>query len=96
MTDIFFPGRDTVVRWRGRIVVTPVLLKRARGLLLAFLFALGVSFVLSEVTKDRCNNTIGKLAVRLKLDLYYSNCSCMTHPLDFGDPCNFMYIPALF
>jgi hypothetical protein len=95
MADISFPGHDTVTRWRGRIRVTPVLLQRGRGLLLAFLLALGVSFVLSEATKDRCDNVLGRLAVRFKLDSYYSNSQCMTHALDFSDPCNSMYLPML-
>jgi hypothetical protein len=61
------------------------------GLALAFLLALGVSFVLAEATKDRCDNVVGRLAVRLKLDSYYSGCRCMTHSMDFSDPCNSMY-----
>jgi hypothetical protein len=41
------------------------------------------------------DSPIGKLAVRLKLDSYYSNCKCMTHSLDFSDPCNSMYLGIL-
>jgi hypothetical protein len=39
---------------------------------------------------------VGKLAVRLKLDAYYSSCQCMTHSFDLSDPCNSMYIPIPF
>jgi hypothetical protein len=95
MTDISFPGIDAAKRWRSRIPATAVLLQRGRGLLLAFLLALGVSFVLSEAEKDRCDNIVGKLAVRLKLDSYYSGCKCMKHSMDFSDACNSMY-PGAF
>jgi hypothetical protein len=96
MVDVPLPGHDTPTPWRSGPRITPVLLQRARGLLLAFLLALGVSFVLSEAAKDKCDAVVGGLAVRLKLDFYYSSCQCMTPSLDFGDPCNSMYIPVLF
>ena len=38
--------------------------------------------------KDRCQTTLGRLAVQLKLDSYYSGCRCMHPSLDFRDPCN--------
>ena len=94
MVDISLPP-GTPSRWREAIPATSVLLKRGRGLLLAFLLALGVSFVLSEVRKDKCQTIVGKLAVQLKLDSYYSNCQCMTHSLDFSDACNSMFVPLL-
>ena len=61
-------------------------------LLLACLSQVAVN----EVTaKDRCETTIGRLAVRFKMDSYFSNCQCMTHSLDFSDSCNSMYLPLL-
>jgi len=90
MVDVPLP-----TRWRTSPRIRPVLLKRATGLILAFLLALGVSFALTEYMERRCDRPLGKLAVQLKLDAYYSNCKCMTHMLDFSDPCNSMYIPLL-
>jgi hypothetical protein len=69
-------------------------LKLARLLLTMFLIASGCWVAVNEAAaKDKCQTTLGKLAVRFKLDSYYSGCRCMTHSLDFSDACNSMYLP---
>jgi hypothetical protein len=95
MVDLPLPEHEAPTRWRAGPRITPVLLKRAAALVLAFLIALGWSAVLTEYAQRKCDSPLGRLAVRLKLDSYYSNCQCMTHSLDFSDPCNSMYIPLL-
>ncbi len=77
--------------------IKPLRISQAKLSLLAFLLVLGATFacVLAEYMERRCDSPLGKLAVQLKLDAYYSNCKCMTHMLDFSDPCNSMYIPLL-
>jgi|SRR6185437_16294174 hypothetical protein len=76
--------------------VSAIALKNARRLLTLFLISSACWVAVNEATeKDKCKTTIGRLAVRLKLDSYYSNCQCMTHSLDFSDSCNSMYIPIL-
>jgi hypothetical protein len=70
-------------------------LKFAQWILLALLEC-GCWVAVDEATaKDRCQTIIGRLAVRLKLDTYYSNCQCMKHSLDFSDACNSMYITLI-
>jgi hypothetical protein len=91
MVDVTLPQADRPSRWRAGPSISPILLKRARGLLLAFLLALGWSAVIVEAAQRRCDSPLGKLMVRLKLDSYYSSCQCMTHSLDFSDACNSMY-----
>jgi hypothetical protein len=86
-----FPWHDNEKRFRAGPRITGVLLQRARGLVLAFLLALGVSFALAETAKDKCDNVVGRLAVKLKLDSHYSGCRCMKPSMDFSDPCNSMY-----
>jgi hypothetical protein len=72
-------------------------LKVARWLLTFVLLASGCWVAVDQaVSKDRCETPIGRWAVRLKLDSYYSNCQCMKHSLDFSDACNSMYLPLLF
>jgi len=57
-------------------------------LVLAIL-AVGCWTAVAEVTiKDRCKTPLGRLAVELKLDTYYSSCQCMNPSMDFSDPCN--------
>jgi hypothetical protein len=80
-------------RWSAPTTSYP--LRIVQCLLLAVL-ACGCWVAVDEATaKDRCQTTIGRLAVRLKLDTYYSNCQCMKHSLDFSDACNSMYLPLL-
>jgi hypothetical protein len=64
-------------------------LKWAQLLLLSIL-ACGCWVAVNEATaKDRCQTTLGRVAVRLKLDSYYSGCRCMQPGvMDFSDPCN--------
>lgn len=78
---------------RGRVRVLPT----RRWLIAAALpFAMILGFVIVAVTADdKCKSPIGRLAVEMKLDYYYSGCKCMKPALDFRDPCNSMYIPML-
>jgi hypothetical protein len=65
----------------------------------ALLIALGWSAVMVKAMTDyeqrKCDSPIGRLAVQLKLDRYYSGCRCMKHSLNFSDPCNSAYISTL-
>jgi hypothetical protein len=71
-------------------------LKLAQLLLLLFLTASGCWVAVNEATaKDKCQTPLGRLAVRFKLDSYYSGCQCMQHSLDFSDACNSMYLPLM-
>ena len=71
-------------------------LKLARRLLTLVLISSACWVAVKETTeKDKCQTTLGRLAVRLKLNSYYSNCQCMTHSLDFSDSCNSMYLPLI-
>jgi hypothetical protein len=98
MVDVTLPPPSTPTPWCSRLKVRAIFLRKAViGALLGALFlAFGLSEALTDYAQRRCNSPIGKLAVRMKLDMYYSNCRCMTHSLDFSDPCNSMYIPILF
>jgi len=79
----------------GRTPTSAYRLKIVQGLLLAVL-ACGCWIAVNEATaKDRCETIIGRLAVRLKMDSYFSNCQCMKPSLDFSDACNSMYLPLL-
>jgi hypothetical protein len=92
MADVTFPDDR---RTAGRLV-TANRLRLAQRLLLAVFLAAGCWAAVNEATaKDRCETTLGRLAIRFKLDAYYSNCQCMTHSLDFSDSCNSMYLPLL-
>jgi hypothetical protein len=65
-------------------------------LLLSIMLACGCLAAIDELTtKDRCQTTLGRLAVQLKLDSRYSNCQCMKPSLDFSDPCNLPLAVAL-
>jgi hypothetical protein len=82
--------------WSGNPPATYSKLKLAQMLLLLFLTASGCWVAVNEATaKDKCQTTLGRLAVRFKLDSYYSSCQCMKHSLDFSDSCNSMYIPLI-
>jgi hypothetical protein len=96
MVDIpIDPG--TSVQWRPRLNSPSITLALRVAFLLAtfVLLAWSWSAVATEYAEKRCDSTLGKLAVRFKLDSYYSNCQCMTHSLDFSDACNSIYIPLL-
>jgi hypothetical protein len=65
-------------------------------LLLLAVLATGCWAAVNEATaKDRCQTTLGRLAVQLKLDSHYSNCQCMKPSLDFSDACNLPLAAAL-
>jgi hypothetical protein len=82
-----------IPRWRTP--TSAYRLKAFQWLLLGVL-ACSCWVAVNEATaKDRCETAIGRLAVRLKMDSYFSNCQCMKHSLDFSDPCNSMYIQLL-
>jgi hypothetical protein len=51
--------------------------------------------VLTDVLQRKCDNPVARVAVKMKWDQYYSGCKCMKPALDFSDPCNSMYIPAV-
>jgi hypothetical protein len=71
-------------------------LKVAQLLLAIFLITSGCWVAVNEaLAKDRCQTPLGRLALRFKLDSYYSGCRCMTHSLDFSDACNSMYLPLM-
>jgi len=99
MADITIPGFGARrSRWRTDSTRVGVLLTKCRWFLLfTMLFALGWSAVevRSEYLQKRCDSPLGRLAVKAKVDLYYSNCQCMKHALDFSDPCNSMYLPMV-
>jgi hypothetical protein len=68
----------------------------AYQLLLLTIMAIGCWTAVAEMTiKDRCKTPLGRLAVELKLDHYYSSCQCMKPALDFSDPCNLPLAVAL-
>lgn len=80
---------------RLRAPTTAYHLKGAQLLLLSVL-ACGCWVAVNDATaKDRCQTTLGRLAVRLKLDSYYSNCQCMKPSADFSDVCNLPLAAAL-
>jgi hypothetical protein len=82
-----------IPRWRSTITYRRL---TAYQLLLLATLAVGCWTAVAQATeKDRCKTPIGRLAVELKLDQYYSSCQCMEHSLDFSDPCNSMYIPMI-
>jgi hypothetical protein len=72
-------------------------LRTAQQLLLVLLFIGGCCWaaVNEAASKDRCETPVGKLAVKFKMDSYFSNCRCMKHSLDFSDACNSMYLPLV-
>src|SRR5579864_1425686 len=98
MVDVTLPPPSNPSPWRPRVIRIKAIILR-KGVIGAALGALFVAYGLSEALIDyaqrRCNSPIGRLAVRLKLDVYYSNCKCMTPSLDFSDACNSMYIPVV-
>jgi hypothetical protein len=92
MADVTFPDNR---RTAGRLV-TANRLRLAQRLLLAGFLAWGCWAAVNEATaKENCETTLGRLAVRFKLDSYFSNCQCMKPSLDFSDSCNSMYLPLL-
>jgi hypothetical protein len=83
-----------IPRWRSPITAY----RRLTGyqLLVIAILAVGCWTAVAQATeKDQCKTPIGRLAVELTLDQYYSNCHCMKHSLDFSDACNSMYLPLL-
>jgi hypothetical protein len=84
------PISDPPRTWRPGAPTTAVALKQARLLLALALISSGCWIAVNEASeKDKCQTTLGRLAVRLKLDSYYSGCHCMKPGvLDFSDPCN--------
>ncbi len=96
MVDISLGPLGSAAQWRPRPNGRLVSLAMPATLLLAFLVLLAWTWsaVATQYAEKKCS-PLGKFAVRFKLDTYYSNCQCMTHALDFSDPCNSMYIPML-
>jgi hypothetical protein len=98
MVDWPYPGApERPSRWFTDWTRLGVKLLRARWrFLLGLLFALGLSAAMADTIADyrqkKCDAPIGKLAVKLRLDQYYSGCKCMKPALDFRDPCNSMYL----
>jgi hypothetical protein len=81
---------------RSRTPTSAYRLKAFQWLLLCLLACVVSWVAVNEASaRNRCETTIGRLAVRLKLDSYYSGCRCMKHSLDFSDACNSMYLPLL-
>lgn len=73
-------------RWRA-----PISYRRLTQyqLLVLAVLAVGCWTAVAEITiKDRCKTPLGRLAVKLKLDTYYSGCQCMKRSLDLRDVCN--------
>ena len=98
MLDVTLPRPNLPSRWRPGPRLTAIIQIRAASLVVAFLLALGwsaASITHAQFTEKRCDSFVGKLAVRLKLDRFYSNCQCVTHSLDFSDACNSAYISIL-
>jgi hypothetical protein len=80
---------------RGRSPTSAHHLKGAQ-LLLLLMLACGCWVAINEATaEDRCQTTLGRLAVQFKLDSYYSNCQCMKPSLDLSDACNLPLAVAL-
>jgi hypothetical protein len=76
--------------------VTAFALKQVRWFLAIIFISSACWVAVNEATeKDKCQTTLARLAVRFKLDSYYSGCSCMKPSLDFSDSCNSMYLPLL-
>jgi hypothetical protein len=90
MVDASLPPIATPRDWR-RPFARRYLLVAA----ILMLIALNLSVVASDYRQRKCDSPIGKVAVALKMDSYYSNCHCMKHSLDFSDPCNSIYVPLL-
>jgi hypothetical protein len=97
MVDIPINSPGSAVQWRGRPNSRLASLAMPATLLVAFLILLAWTWsaVATQYAEKRCDSPLGKFAVRFKLDSYYSNCQCMTHALDFSDPCNSMYLGIL-
>jgi hypothetical protein len=92
MVDMPLP--DLPSKWRPDAPTTVFDLKRARWLLGAILIVSACWVAVNQATaKDKCQTTLGRLAVQFKLDSYFSNCHCMKPSLDFSDACNSMYLP---
>jgi hypothetical protein len=82
-----------IPRWRT--ATSAYRLKAYHLLLLALLASASWVAVNEASATDRCETTISRLALRFKLDSYFSNCQCMKHSLDFSDSCNSMYLPLI-
>src|ERR1700745_1760454 len=96
MVDVPLPPPRKPLVWPGRLKVRAILLNKAviGASLGAIFLAYGLSEALVDYAQRRCNSPIGKLAVRMKLDQYYSGCKCIKPALDFSDACNTMYLGA--
>jgi hypothetical protein len=82
-----------IPRWR---TATSAYRLKAYQWLLLGLLACGSWVAVNEASKqDRCETIVGRLAVRFKLDSYFSGCQCMKPSMDFSDSCNSMYLPLI-
>src|ERR1700722_6392008 len=55
---------------------------RLGKIVLVFVTVGATLLALDQSRKDKCKTVIGRLAVKMKMDSWYSNCQCMTHSLD--------------
>jgi hypothetical protein len=93
MVDMPLPDLQAKGRWYPP--VTAFALKHARWLLTLLLVSSACSIAVNEMSeKDKCQTTFGRLAVKLKLDSYYSGCECMKLTADLTDVCNLVLVPA--
>jgi hypothetical protein len=97
VVDIPLNSLGVPVRWRARPNTRSVNIAMKVAFLLMVLVAFTWAWiaVATDVAQRRCDSPIGRLAVRLKLDSYYSNCRCLKPSLDFSEACNSMYSTIL-
>jgi hypothetical protein len=83
------PISDQPKTWRPSVPTMAIALKQARLLLAVVLISSGCWIAVNEASeKDKCQTTLGRLAVSLNLDSRYSGCRCVKPMLDFSDACN--------
>jgi hypothetical protein len=83
------PISDQPKTWRPSVPAMAIALKQARLLLAVVLISSGCWIAVNEASeKHKCQTTLGRLAVRLKLDSRYSGCRCVKPMMDFSDSCN--------
>lgn len=56
------------------------------------IMGLTLGLAIDQNSQDKCKTLIGRIAVKMKWDQYYSHCQCMSPALDFSDPCNSFYL----
>jgi hypothetical protein len=95
MTDVAIP--DGFAKWRipNSRKFAGIALRTAAAVFFLFSFGLIASAVATDIKDRRCEGPIGRLAVALKLDVYYSHCRCVKPSFDFRDACNSKFLPML-